>query len=353
MEQGRVTISKAGIHARLNARCSVLAAANPTHGRYDPTRTPNENIQLQPSLLSRFDLLFILLDTIDVDTDRKIADHVVRMHRYRNPQEQDGQVLSIAADAEVLTTKDLNEHTQDEGETPIYEKYDALLHGNSRKKTDKIVSVQFMKKYVHIAKCIKPVLSEAACDMLADEYANLRSDDFEAGVARTQTVTARALETLIRLATAHAKARLSKVVEEEDAELAIELVQYAYFKKVLDKKGRGKRSQDDSDSDDGDDDTDDAPARKETPSKRKRSEEDSGTPSKRSRQEPALVPEAVPTPVDVDEDRYRHFMQLLNKCVSEKNQAQELEMSVILAFLAKNEKKKPFTNVSFYPFYQF
>ena len=353
MEQGRVTISKAGIHARLNARCSVLAAANPTHGRYDPTRTPNENIQLQPSLLSRFDLLFILLDTIDVDTDRKIADHVVRMHRYRNPQEQDGQVLSIAADAEVLTTKDLNEHTQDEGETPIYEKYDALLHGNSRKKTDKIVSVQFMKKYVHIAKCIKPVLSEAACDMLADEYANLRSDDFEAGVARTQTVTARALETLIRLATAHAKARLSKVVEEEDAELAIELVQYAYFKKVLDKKGRGKRSQEDSDSDDGDDDTDDAPARKETPSKRKRSEEDSQTPSKRSRQEPALVPEAVPTPVDVDEDRYRHFMQLLNKCVSEKNQAQELEMSVILAFLAKNEKKKPFTNVSFYPFYQF
>ena len=355
MEQGRVTISKAGIHARLNARCSVLAAANPTHGRYDPTRTPNENIQLQPSLLSRFDLLFILLDTIDVDTDRKIADHVVRMHRYRNPQEQDGQVLSIAADAEVLTTKDLNEHTQDEGETPIYEKYDALLHGNSRKKTDKIVSVQFMKKYVHIAKCIKPVLSEAACDMLADEYANLRSDDFEAGVARTQTVTARALETLIRLATAHAKARLSKVVEEEDAELAIELVQYAYFKKVLDKKGRGKRSQDDSDSDDGDDDTDDAPARKETPSKRKRSEEDSQTPSKRSRQEPALVPEAVPTPVDVDEDRYRHFMQLLNKCVSEKNQAQELEMSVILAFLAKNEKKKPFTNVSFHfhPFYPF
>ena len=56
-----------------------------------------------------------------------------------------------------------------------------------------------MKKYIHIAKCIKPTLTEAACELLADEYANLRSDDFEDGVARTQTVTARALETLIRL----------------------------------------------------------------------------------------------------------------------------------------------------------
>ena len=349
MEQGRVTISKAGIHARLNARCSVLAAANPVHGRYDPTRTPNENINLQPSLLSRFDLLFILLDTIDVDNDRKIADHVVRMHRYRNPQEQDGQVLSIAADAEVLTTKDLNEHAEEEGETPIYEKYDALLHGNSRKKTDKIVSVQFMKKYIHIAKCIKPVLSEAACEMLADEYANLRSDDFEAGVARTQTVTARALETLIRLATAHAKARLSKVVEEEDAELAIELVQFAYFKKVIDKAGkRRKRSQGGEDSSDEEEAGEDEPeARRETPSKRKRSEEEQGeeAQSKRSRQEEILAPEQPPAPVTVDEERYKHFMGLLNKCVSEKNQAQELEMTVIRSFLAKNEKKKPFKEV--------
>jgi len=285
-----------------------------------------------------------MLDTIDVDSDRKIADHVVRMHRYRNPQEQDGQVLSIAADAEVLTTKDLVENNDDEGETPIYEKYDALLHGNSRKKTDKIVSVQFMKKYIHIAKCMKPVLTEEASEMLADEYANLRANDFDQGVARTQPVTARALETLIRLATAHAKARLSKQIEEEDAELAIQLVQFAYFKKVLEKPGK-RRSQDGSESED---EMEEETASKDTPSKRKRSEEDSSTPSKRKKVDPTaeaiLAVEKAPTPVEITQERYRHFMQLLHKCCAEKNQAQSLEMELIRAFFAKAEKKTPFTN---------
>ena len=66
-----------------NTRCSVLAAANPVYGRYDQYKTPMENIGLQDSLLSRFDCLFIMLDVADPDSDRRIADHVVRMHRYR------------------------------------------------------------------------------------------------------------------------------------------------------------------------------------------------------------------------------------------------------------------------------
>ena len=97
MEQGRVTITKAGINARLNARCSVLAAANPVYGRYDEYKTPMENIGMQDSLLSRFDLLFIILDKHERSTDEQIADHVVRMHQYRSPNEQDGERESTSS----------------------------------------------------------------------------------------------------------------------------------------------------------------------------------------------------------------------------------------------------------------
>lgn len=286
MEQGRVTISKAGIHASLNARCSVLAAANPVYGRvsfnwairfdlrvndnflvsglqYDQYKTPMENIGLQDSLLSRFDLLFVMLDLVDSEHDQRISDFVVRMHRYRNPKEQDGEVLPMGGRyADLLTTLAFDNEDKDKV-TPIYEKYDALLHGNSRARTDQILSVQFMRKYIHMAKCTKPKLSTPACEVIANEYSRLRSqDEKDSHMARTQPVTARTLETLIRLATAHAKARMVKTVTVVDAQAAIELVQYAYFKKVLEKEKRKRRRSDSelSEEEDGGEQVDEAAA---------------------------------------------------------------------------------------------
>ncbi|KAK5853295.1 hypothetical protein PBY51_007094 [Eleginops maclovinus] len=245
MEQGRVTIAKAGIHARLNARCSVLAAANPVYGRYDQYKTPMENIGLQDSLLSRFDLLFIVLDQMDAEQDREISDHVLRMHRYRNPREQEGTAMAMGGTVDVLATDDPDIIAEEHEELQIYEKHNNLLHGTRRKK-DKIVSKEFMRKYIHIAKAVSPVLTEEAANHIAEEYARLRGQEqMGADIARTSPVTARTLETLIRLSTAHAKARISKIVEMEDSEVAVELVQFAYFKKVLEKeKKRSKQVRD-------------------------------------------------------------------------------------------------------------
>ncbi|XP_041696161.1 MCM3 minichromosome maintenance deficient 3 (S. cerevisiae), like [Coregonus clupeaformis] len=236
MEQGRVTIAKAGIMARLNARCSVLAAANPVYGRYDQYKTPMENIGLQDSLLSRFDLLFIVLDQMDADSDRKVSEHVLRMHRYRAPGEQEGTAMPMGSTVDVFATEDPNITESAEQELQIYEKKDNILHGHRNKK-EKVVTMEFIRKYIHVAKLVKPVLTQEASDHIAEEYSKLRShDQVNSESARTMPVTARALETMIRLSTAHAKARMSKTTDFVDAEAALELMQFAYFKKILEKK---------------------------------------------------------------------------------------------------------------------
>ncbi|XP_019534369.3 DNA replication licensing factor Mcm3 [Aedes albopictus] len=370
MEQGRVTISKAGIHASLNARCSVLAAANPVYGRYDQYKTPMENIGLQDSLLSRFDLLFVMLDVIDSDHDRMISDHVVRMHRYRNPKEQDGDVLPMGVNAvDMLST--INPETRDEKETPMYEKYDPLLHGNTRKKTDQILSVDFMRKYIHIAKCLKPKLTEAACELISNEYSRLRSQDMmDSGVARTQPVTARTLETLIRLSTAHAKARMARTVTEKDAQAAIELIQFAYFKKVLEKeKKKRKRAEDDSDGEEQEEDDEE-----ETPSdtqqssrasrraKRTRIEDHEESDSEElvtsapdagdlTKRQTISAPEATPStvameteeePAEISEDRFKIFKQGVSQAFRQARD-QSLAVARLTKYIDENSGAEAFS----------
>ncbi|KAJ1347727.1 hypothetical protein KIN20_002859 [Parelaphostrongylus tenuis] len=223
MEQGRVTIAKAGIHAKLNARCSVLAAANPVYGRYDPFKTPMDNINMQDSLLSRFDLIFVLLDEHDPDRDKIVANHVLKLHCYRDPGEEDGTVLPMGAGVETMSTFDLH---GSEKTSEMYEK-----NADWFDESAKVFSVEFVRKYIHLARSMKPKLTEAASEFISEVYAEIRSFDIsKTDREKTMPITARQLETLIRLSTSIAKARFSKTVDKIDAEKAYNLLHFACFK---------------------------------------------------------------------------------------------------------------------------
>ncbi|CAG5124843.1 unnamed protein product [Candidula unifasciata] len=372
MEQGRVTIAKAGIHAKLNARCSVLAAANPVYGRYDQFKTPMENIGLQDSLLSRFDLLFIVLDKMDPESDRQISDHVLRMHRFRTTGEQDGDVLPMGSNTFMLATHDPEVTNEDQQETPIFEKRDTFLHGPG-KTGEKIVSMQFMRKYIHLAKGMKPTLTRAASDYIAEEYTKLRNQDnlTQDHIARTQPVTARALETIIRLSTAHAKARLSKNVELVDAEAAIELVEFAYFKKVLEKEKKSRRraheSEDDESQEEGEDDEQAPPQKKAKTPRTKRQEKKDGEEgydpydfekaadpadpatlreARKKRRDSGSAPStpaaAPATLVQLTDDRLKTFRSSLYQ-LYKKERAQSVQLAQIKEHMAAEHKEQPFS----------
>ncbi|KAG7605117.1 DNA replication licensing factor MCM3 [Arabidopsis thaliana] len=224
MEQQTVTIAKAGIHASLNARCSVVAAANPIYGTYDRSLTPTKNIGLPDSLLSRFDLLFIVLDQMDAGIDSMISEHVLRMHRYKNDRGEAGPDGSLPYARE------------DNAESEMFVKYNQTLHGKKKRGQthDKTLTIKFLKKYIHYAKHrITPKLTDEASERIAEAYADLRNAGSDTKTGGTLPITARTLETIIRLATAHAKMKLSSEVTKADAEAALKLMNFAIYHQEL------------------------------------------------------------------------------------------------------------------------
>lgn len=95
MEQQTISISKAGITTTLNARTSILAAANPLYGRYNTKKSPTQNINLPAALLSRFDILFLILDKHLIEDDTKLAQHVAHVHQYGKHPERGNDILEV------------------------------------------------------------------------------------------------------------------------------------------------------------------------------------------------------------------------------------------------------------------
>ena len=205
MEQQRISVAKAGITAVLQSRCAVLAAANPKFGRFDEHKYISEQIDLPPALLSRFDIIFSMIDRPQADRDRELADHILKGHRV-------GEIRR-RREAGLVT-----EETQ-----ALEEPYTPHLNPD------------FLRKYVAYAKRIYPIMTTEAMSVIEKKYLDIRKTGEAAG--SSVPITPRQLEAIIRLAEAGARIRLSEAVTVDDADRAVRIVEY-WMGKVAGEEGR-------------------------------------------------------------------------------------------------------------------
>lgn len=184
MEQQTISISKAGITTTLNARASILAAANPLYGRYNTKMSPNDNINLPAALLSRFDILFLILDKPSVLEDFKLAEHVAYVHMH-------------------------NKHPSTAGEVNVEE--------------------ETLRQFISIARQFRPVISKEVNEFVVAKYVKLRQESKrnEHSNKHFSHTTLRTLLGILRLSQAHARVRFSNEVTISDVEEAIRLVDVA------------------------------------------------------------------------------------------------------------------------------
>ena len=186
----------------------MLAAANPKFGRFDPEMgTLTSQIELPPALMSRFDLIFVMTDKPDKERDRNLTTHILNVHRR-------GEVMQLPEETVVkgINTKHIRDTTQS-----VKPHYD----------------VELLRKYVAYSKRMVPVMSDDAMAAIQGSYLKIRDMGRENG---NVTITARQLEALIRLSEASARMRLCRVVEESDAQKAVDLVEY-YLSKLMSSDG--------------------------------------------------------------------------------------------------------------------
>ena len=201
MEQQEISVAKAGINATLKSRCAILAAANPKLGRFDEFIPIHEQINMPPALLSRFDLIFSLIDRPDRERDSELALHILKTHKAGEVKEQRARIKE-------------SRYTEDE----------------ERKLLERVTPTfdpEFLRKYIAYAKRnIFPVMDDEAIERIKDYYVSLRSSSEE-----SIPFTPRQLEAFVRLAEASARVRLSDRVTIEDAERAINIIE-KYLRRV-------------------------------------------------------------------------------------------------------------------------
>jgi len=201
MEQQEISVAKAGINATLKSRCAILAAANPKLGRFDEFLPMHEQINMPPALISRFDLIFSILDKPNRTRDMDLATHILRTHKA-------GQISE-----HISKTK-----LDDRGE----KEKDALMQHIIPE-----FEPEFLRKYVAYAKRnTYPVMTDEALELIKNYYVDLRNSSEE-----TVTFTPRQLEAFVRLAEASAKLRLSQEVTIDDAKRSIHIIEQ-YLRRV-------------------------------------------------------------------------------------------------------------------------
>ena len=230
MEQQTISIAKAGITAVLNARSAVLAAANPAFGRYDDTRTSAENIEFQSTILSRFDLIFIVRDIRDDARDKKIAEHVLSLH-------QKGSEATGSKSAPGLGTfgSMRNESTAAGSDPMDLEERNAVKYGVTGTGNDAKLDINSLKKYIGYARTrASPRLSPEGAELLKTNYVSIREQmrakqlgDDDDGSSKTVPITIRQLEAIVRISEALAKMTLDSVVTERHVTEAIRLFKVA------------------------------------------------------------------------------------------------------------------------------
>lgn len=218
MEQQSISIAKAGVVCSLPARTSILAAANPVGGHYNKAKTVSENLKMGSALLSRFDLVFILLDKPDEEMDCMLSEHVMALHAGK--KSAFGVVTARRRSREDSSSDEDEMRRQWEADKPLSER----LKIGRNEEFDAIPS-QLLRKYVGYARTyVHPKLTPAAAEVLQNFYLDLRQQHHSAD---STPITTRQLESLIRLTQARARLEMREKASQQDAKDVVEIMKYS------------------------------------------------------------------------------------------------------------------------------